>query len=51
MSIEINDEVVKDALEYFAENSLEIDLIENMNQYHLHNYNISAYYTKEELVI
>ena len=51
MSIKITDEVVKNALDYFAENDIEIDWIGDVEQYHLHDYNTSVYYTKEELVL
>lgn len=51
MNIEITYEVVKNALDYFAENNLEIDWVDDMEQYHLHDYSTSAYYTKEELVL
>ena len=51
MNIEINDEIIEDALFYFAENNLEINWADDIEQYHLHDYNTYAYYTKEELVM
>ena len=51
VDIEINKEIVHDAINYFASNNLEIEFLEDTNLYHVFDNSTSAQYTSEELVL
>ena len=51
VDIEINKEIVHDAINYFASNNLEIEFLEDTNLYHVFDNSTSSQYTSEELVL
>ena len=51
VDIEINKEIVHDAIDYFSSNNLEIEFLDDVNMYHVFDNSTSAQYTSEELVL
>lgn len=51
VNIDINTEIIQDAINYFASNKLEIELLEDINMYKVFNNSICFKCTEEELVL
>lgn len=51
MNLLLNDEIIEDALNYFRNKNLEIEYLEENEEYRLFDFYTDALYTEEELVI